>query len=122
MVLAGGANCPNFLQGIGVKDPHLIELRVGNVNQPVLAVDGNSNGIDKTFLNLVDDFMLGVEDQNAMQLAVCNEDAIVVVNRNRVGQCKGCFELIADQTGVAGFGVENKDCAYALIGHIEIAL
>ncbi len=80
MLLAARADLAQRLKAVGVVDQHLVLLRVDDVEQAVLFVDRDSYGIDQDLLDLVHHLVLGVEDQHLAQLAVGDEDAVVVID------------------------------------------
>ncbi len=55
-----------------------------------------------------------------MQLAVGNEHAVIVVDRDAIDQAKRCFETVANEGGVSGLGVENEERSDLLVRYQQL--
>ncbi len=86
MVLAASPDAAQFLQAVGVVDHDLIGLGIDHVEQAVLCINRESYRIDQLFVDLAYHLVLGIEDDDAMQFAVGDKDAVVVVDRDTVDQ------------------------------------
>src|ERR1019366_4597116 len=114
-----GADSPQLFQTVGVEHHNLVLLGVHDVEQAALRINRQTHRVGQPFGNLVDDLMLGTENQDAVRLGVGDEEAIIVVNRQPVDPTKVGFVAIADELNVTRLRVENEDCAYFLVGHIN---
>src|SRR6185437_15405983 len=121
MQFAGVTEATQQLEGVGVVDEHLVLLGVYDVDEAIFGVDGNSVGINEVSLDLVEHLPVLIENEHATQLAVGDEDAAIVVNRNAVDPTEGRFEAVANQLGVASLGVEHEYGADFLVRNEEIA-
>ena len=57
-----------------------------------------------------------------MHFSVGDEEPIVVIDGKAVDPAEVGLIAITDELGIAGFGIEDEDCADFLIGHIHQAL
>ncbi len=57
MLFAAGADAALLFQGVSVVDDNLVGLRVHDVELPILGVNGDPDGIDQAFLDLIDDLV-----------------------------------------------------------------
>ena len=80
VVLSAGPDAPQQLESVGVIDNDLILLRVHNIEKTVLGIDCQADRVHQPFCNLILHFMLGVEDQDVVQLAVGDKQPVVVID------------------------------------------
>ena len=99
MVLAASPDAAQFLQAVSVVHHNLIGLGIDHVEQAVLCINRDSYRIDQLFVDLAHHLVLGVEDEDAVQFAVGDEDAVVVVDRDTVDQSEvACWPLAISST------------------------
>ena len=122
VMLAAGSDAAFFFERVGIVDHNLVRLRIHYVELAVLGVDGDPDGIDQAVLDLLNDSILLVEDQHAVQFAIGNEQAIVIVERDGVDHAESGFIAVADKRDIPGLGVEDEDRAHLLVGDVKLAL
>src|SRR5208283_4006311 len=97
-------------------------LRIDNVKEAILGVDRQADRVLQSLGDLAFHFALGIEDQNPVQLAVRDKEAVVVVDGQPIDPAKVGLVAVADELGFVGLGIEDEDGANFLIGDIHQSL
>lgn len=111
MFLSASADAALQLETVGVIHQNLVLFDIGNIEQPVLRIDGHAAGSDQPFGDDVGGFVLGVEYKDVAQAGIGNKKAVVIVHGQTDDANEVGVSFVLDEFDFASFRIEDKDGA-----------